>query len=136
MEKVSNTEVTKTGERTEVKRRGEQAACRLSITTARKTIRDASRWQIGSFMAHDSTEVLTCQVLLSYGIHSNEEKRRLEVGSQRLERSCGGNRLEKMDGAFKLFCKRNKGLTAGRRRKERVNGETWRPEKVLIVRMN
>jgi hypothetical protein len=47
-------------------------------------------------MAHDSTEVLTRKVLLSYGIHSNEEKRSFGDGKseirKKLRRKSAGER--------------------------------------------
>jgi hypothetical protein len=76
-------------------------------------------------MAHGSTEVLTRQVLLSYGIHSNEEKRRfgdgkLEIRKKLRRKSAGERRL------YVRIVPRTeqRRLTAGRKRKERVKGAT------------
>ena len=59
------------------------------------------------------------------------ERGKAEVGGWKLKirKKLRRKSAEKMCRAFELFCRRNRGLAAGRRRKERVNRETQRAKK-------
>jgi len=79
------------------------------------------------FTTHNSMDLLTCQVVLVCSNRSNDKKRGLEGGKLKIRKKLRRKSAEKSVSCVRIVLQtEQQRLEGGRRRKERVKGETQR----------